>query len=71
MVQYGEEVLVRLSVDPDQRLIEQRLLGVPARQIGWMSRHGERLDLPLTGSADATCPATGHTYRLKNGTIDT
>jgi UDP-2-acetamido-3-amino-2,3-dideoxy-glucuronate N-acetyltransferase len=46
------------------------MAGVPARQIGWMSKHGERLDLPLTGSAVATCPATGQTYRLENGTID-
>ena len=38
--------------------------GVPARRIGWMSRHGERLDLPLQGDADATCPATGERYQL-------
>ena len=40
------------------------MAGVPARQIGWMSQHGERLNLPLTGQAQATCPATGQTYRL-------
>jgi UDP-2-acetamido-3-amino-2,3-dideoxy-glucuronate N-acetyltransferase len=45
------------------------MAGVPARQIGWMSQHGERLDLPLTGTAQATCSATGQTYRLENGTI--
>lgn len=33
------------------------MAGVPARQIGWVSAHGERLDLPLTGEARATCPA--------------
>jgi UDP-2-acetamido-3-amino-2,3-dideoxy-glucuronate N-acetyltransferase len=38
--------------------------GVPARRIGWMSRHGERLDLPLQGQGDATCPATGERYQL-------
>ena len=38
--------------------------GVPARQIGWMSEHGERLDLPITGNAEAICPQTGHLYRL-------
>jgi UDP-2-acetamido-3-amino-2,3-dideoxy-glucuronate N-acetyltransferase len=43
------------------------MAGVPARQIGWMSRHGERLDLPLEGDADATCPATGERYRLVAG----
>lgn len=41
--------------------------GNPARQIGWMSRHGEKLDLPLDGSGQATCPATGDQYSLKNG----
>ncbi len=41
--------------------------GVPAKQIGWMSRHGERLDLPLSGDGEATCPATGERYRLFAG----
>ena len=41
--------------------------GVPARQIGWMSRHGERLNLPLTGDGQAQCPATGERYQLHNG----
>jgi UDP-2-acetamido-3-amino-2,3-dideoxy-glucuronate N-acetyltransferase len=43
------------------------MAGVPARQIGWMSRHGERLDLPLDGEGDTTCPATGERYRLVAG----
>jgi UDP-2-acetamido-3-amino-2,3-dideoxy-glucuronate N-acetyltransferase len=43
------------------------MVGVPARQIGWMSRHGERLDLPLQGDAGATCPGTGERYVLKDG----
>ncbi len=43
------------------------MLGVPARQAGWMSRFGERLPLPLVGDADATCPHTGDRYRLRNG----
>lgn len=38
--------------------------GVPARQIGWMSAYGERLDLPLSGKAEATCPGDGSRYRL-------
>ena len=41
--------------------------GVPARHIGWMSRHGDRLALPLTGTAKAACPATGEMYLLKDG----
>ena len=36
--------------------------GVPARHIGWMSRHGERLHFDDAGVAH--CPATGHLYRL-------
>ena len=41
--------------------------GVPSRQIGWMSRHGERLDLPLEGSGRAACPATGELYEVNQG----
>jgi len=41
------------------------MLGVPARHAGWMSRFGERLDLPLTGDAETTCPHTGDRYRLE------
>jgi UDP-2-acetamido-3-amino-2,3-dideoxy-glucuronate N-acetyltransferase len=48
---------------PDHAL----MVGVPARQIGWMSRHGERLPLPLHGDASGTCPATGERYRLRGG----
>lgn len=40
------------------------VLGVPARRAGWMSAHGERLDLPLEGDAEARCPATGERYVL-------
>jgi len=43
------------------------VVGVPARRIGWMSRHGERLDLPAHCRGDALfadCPATGERYRL-------
>jgi UDP-2-acetamido-3-amino-2,3-dideoxy-glucuronate N-acetyltransferase len=43
------------------------MVGVPARQIGWMSRHGERLELPLTGDAQARCPVTGERYLLRGG----
>ncbi|MDP3669404.1 MAG: acyltransferase [Telluria sp.] len=43
------------------------MAGVPARQIGWISRFGERLDLPLRGEACATCPHTGDAYRVADG----
>jgi len=43
------------------------MVGVPGRQIGWMSRFGERLPLPLTGNGEATCPHTGDRYVLNQG----
>lgn len=43
------------------------MAGVPAKQIGWMSKHGERLSLPPTGNGTATCPSTGTIYTLKDG----
>lgn len=45
------------------------MVGVPARQIGWMSEHGERLALPLTGTARAACRATGTVYTLADGRV--
>jgi UDP-2-acetamido-3-amino-2,3-dideoxy-glucuronate N-acetyltransferase len=50
---------------PDFALV----VGVPARQIGWMSRYGEQLDLPLQGDGTATCPHTGERYRLSGGRL--
>jgi UDP-2-acetamido-3-amino-2,3-dideoxy-glucuronate N-acetyltransferase len=40
------------------------MVGVPARQIGWMSEFGERIDLPLQGDGDWLCPHTGARYHL-------
>jgi UDP-2-acetamido-3-amino-2,3-dideoxy-glucuronate N-acetyltransferase len=45
------------------------MAGTPARQIGWMSQHGERLDLPLTGDKQALCPATGVRYQLQSNEV--
>jgi UDP-2-acetamido-3-amino-2,3-dideoxy-glucuronate N-acetyltransferase len=47
------------------------MVGVPARQAGWMSQHGERLELPLSGNAAATCPHTGQRYELRDGRCST
>jgi len=46
------------------------MTGVPARQIGWMSAQGERLQLPLKGSGEAVCSASGQAYRLDNGRLE-
>jgi UDP-2-acetamido-3-amino-2,3-dideoxy-glucuronate N-acetyltransferase len=45
------------------------MVGVPAKQIGGMSQYGEKLDLPLTGEATTTCPATGKRYKLIGETV--
>jgi len=41
------------------------MVGVPARQAGWMSAHGERVELPLQGAGTWTCPCTGDRYELQ------
>ncbi|CAH1528211.1 acyltransferase [Vibrio rotiferianus] len=45
------------------------MVGVPARQIGWMSAYGERLALPLTGSGQAICEYTKDEYHLVDGQV--
>jgi len=45
------------------------MVGVPAKQIGWMSKYGEKLDLPLKGDAQTTCKHTGAKYQLKKSEV--
>lgn len=42
------------------------MVGVPAKQIGWMSEYGEQLDLPIKGDGMVICSHTGDKYQLKN-----
>ena len=46
------------------------MVGVPARQIGWMSEFGEQLDLPLEGSGEATCPHAAIVYHLVGNRVE-
>ncbi len=40
------------------------MVGVPARQVGWMSQYGEQIPLPTQGAGSHTCPHTGQQYEL-------
>ncbi|MBB3195187.1 acyltransferase [Roseateles terrae] len=57
----GAGAVVKGDVPPHALMV-----GVPARQIGWMSRHGEKLDLPVAGHGRATCPGSGEVYELSD-----
>lgn len=48
---------------PDFALV----VGNPARQIGWMSEYGHRLEFDTNGKA--VCPESDDEYLLKNGTV--
>lgn len=45
------------------------MAGVPAKQIGWMSKYGERIPLPLNGGGEYTCSHSGQCYRLTGDRI--
>lgn len=45
------------------------MVGVPAKQIGWMSEFGEQLPLPLEGDGRAQCIHTNAHYVLHNGVV--
>jgi UDP-2-acetamido-3-amino-2,3-dideoxy-glucuronate N-acetyltransferase len=50
---------------PDYALV----VGVPGRQIGWMSQYGEQLNLPLNGNGEARCSHTNARYVLVDGVL--
>ena len=50
---------------PDYALV----VGVPARQIGWMSIYGKRLQLPVEGSGEFICKQTNTHYFLKDNLL--
>lgn len=58
----GAGATVTRDVEPHRLVV-----GVPARPVGWMSRHGERL--VFDGTGHARCPATGESYRLADGVV--
>jgi UDP-2-acetamido-3-amino-2,3-dideoxy-glucuronate N-acetyltransferase len=45
------------------------MIGVPARQIGWMSEYGEQIPLSIEGTGTYHCPHTGSQYTLSDGQL--
>jgi len=43
------------------------MMGVPARQAGWVSKAGHRLEFDKQNKA--TCPETGEEYELRDGNV--
>jgi len=61
----GAGSLVNKNVKPYALMV-----GNPAKQIGWMSEYGERLELPLEGEATTTCPHTNLQYQLLGNIVN-
>ena len=45
------------------------MIGAPARQVGWVSAFGDKIDLPLSGSGEWQCRHTGDVYVLEGGEL--
>lgn len=61
----GAGAVVNKNVKPHALVV-----GVPARQIGWMSEYGEQIPLPLEGTGEYICPHSGKRYRLAGETLE-
>ena len=60
----GAGTLVNTDVKPYALVV-----GVPGRQIGWMSEYGEQIPLPLEGSGKYKCINSGNEYELVNNSL--
>ncbi len=45
------------------------MVGTPARQVGWVSAFGEKIDLPLSGAGEWRCKHTGDVYVLDDSEL--
>ena len=45
------------------------MVGVPAKQVGWMSEYGEKLNLPVEGEAQTICAHSNQIYQVKDGKV--
>ena len=69
-VQFNIRQAIRIAI----KLLESRVViptsvGVPARQVGWMSEFGEQLELPVEGEGEAVCANSGGRYVLSAGKL--
>ena len=46
------------------------MVGVPARQVGWVSEYGEQIPLQIEGNGDYICPYTNQHYKLTNNLME-
>ena len=60
----GAGAVVKKDVKPHALMV-----GVPARQVGWMSEYGEQIPLPINGEGSYVCPNTGNRYELAGDTL--
>jgi UDP-2-acetamido-3-amino-2,3-dideoxy-glucuronate N-acetyltransferase len=60
----GAGAVINKDVNPYSLMV-----GIPARQIGWMSEYGEQLKLPIEGQAQTACQHTGDLYILSGTTL--
>lgn len=55
----GAGAVIKKNVKPYALVV-----GIPAKQIGWMSEYGEQIPLPLEGFGEYACPHTAEVYEL-------
>ncbi len=60
----GASALINRDVKPYALVV-----GVPGKQIGWMSESGDSIPLPVNGSGSYTCPHSGSKYVLKDDSL--
>ena len=44
-------------------------VGVPARQVGWVSKRGDIIDFPLSGNGEHICKKDNAVYKLINNNL--
>jgi UDP-2-acetamido-3-amino-2,3-dideoxy-glucuronate N-acetyltransferase len=60
----GAGTVINKSIKPFALVV-----GVPGKQIGWMSAYGEKLNLPLEGSEELSCQHTNDVYKLEGNSL--